>query len=124
MGKKLLKLILSGLLIFPALAVAQGLSGDMPNITPPTWGNAPNVMEVLNRVADGLFAILLVVTAIAIILAAYYFVTAAGEPDKVKKARDFVIYALVGLLVAFLAKGLVYLVATIVGVPVGFWDIF
>lgn len=124
MGKKLLKLILSGLLIFPALAAAQGLSGDMPNITPPTWGNAPNVMEVLNRVADGLFAILLVVTAIAIILAAYYFVTAAGEPDKVKKARDFVIYALVGLLVAFLAKGLVYLVATIVGVPVGFWDIF
>jgi phosphoglycerol transferase MdoB-like AlkP superfamily enzyme len=123
MGKKLLKLILSGLLISPALAAAQGF-GDMPYIEPPTWSNAPNVMEVLNRVADGLFAILLVVTAIAIILAAYYFVTAAGEPDKVKKARDFVIYALVGLLVAFLAKGLVYLVATIVGVPVGFWDIF
>jgi hypothetical protein len=124
MKKNLLKLALAGLLIAPALAAAQVPGVDMPGITPPSWSDPPNVMEVLDRIVDSLFAILLVVAAIAITVAAYYFVTASGEPDKVKKARDFVIYALVGVLLAFLAKGLIYLVANIVGVQVGFWGMF
>jgi hypothetical protein len=124
MKKNLLKLALAGLLIAPALAAAQVPGVDMPGITPPSCSDPPNVMEVLDRIVDSLFAILLVVAAIAITVAAYYFVTASGEPDKVKKARDFVIYALVGVLLAFLAKGLIYLVANIVGVQVGFWGMF
>jgi hypothetical protein len=42
------------------------------------------------------------------------FVTASGDPDKTKTARNFVLYALIGVLVGFAAKGLVMLVEKIV----------
>lgn len=101
--KKILASIVSvGLLAGPAIALAQRRA---PTV---------DVMRVLDSIADWLFSILLVIAAIAIIIAAYYFVTAAGDPDKTKKARDFVLYALIGVLVAFVAKGLVLLVERIV----------
>ncbi len=107
MRKTLLKLALLGSLILPMIVFAQG----EPTIDTP----APYVpvLPALERITNALFAILLIVAAIAITIAAYFFVTAAGEADKVKKARDFVLYALVGVLVAFLAKGLVLLIGQI-----------
>jgi phosphoglycerol transferase MdoB-like AlkP superfamily enzyme len=74
-----------------------------------------DVMEVLEQIVDWLFTILLVIAAISIIIAAYYFVTAAGNPETVSKARNFVLYALIGVAVAVASRGLVSLVRTIVG---------
>lgn len=105
MRKILLGLTLSSL-ILPIAVFAQNEIVEAPYV---------DVMTALDNITDALFSILLIVAAIAIILAAYFFVTAAGEADKVKKARDFVLYALVGVLVAFLAKGLVMLIAQILG---------
>lgn len=67
-------------------------------------------INALYSVRDWLFYILLTVAAIFIIVAAYHFVTAAGDPEKIKTARHFVLYALIGVLVAFMATGLVKLV--------------
>lgn len=105
MRKILLGLTLSSL-ILPIAVFAQNEIVEAPYV---------DVMSALDSITDALFSILLIVAAIAIILAAYFFVTAAGEADKVKKARDFVLYALVGVLIAFLAKGLVMLIAQILG---------
>jgi len=69
---------------------------------------------VLDRITNWLFSALLVIAAIFIIIAGYLFVTAMGDPDKTKTARNFVMWALIGVLVAFCAKGLVLLVDTIV----------
>ncbi len=73
------------------------------------------ITDLLDNVTNWLFSILLVTAAIFIIIAGFYFVTASGDPDKTKKARDFVLYALIGVLVGFAARGLVYLVGTIAG---------
>ena len=114
MKKALASLVLIGLLAVPAMASAGivglfGIGGNAPATAPET-----DVMVVLDSITDWLFAILLIVAAIAIIIAAYFFVTATGDPDRVKKARDFVLYALIGVLVALVAKGLVDLVGKIV----------
>jgi len=77
-----------------------------------------DVLPTLENILNWLFTILLIVAAIFIVVAAYFFVTAQGDPDQVKKARNFVLYALIGVLVAFLARGLVLLVGQIVGVPI------
>lgn len=91
--------------------------------TSPTEAPVVNVFEALISIMNWLFAILLVTAAIFLIIAGYFFVTAQGEPDKVKTARNFVMYAAIGVLIAFLAKGLVVLVGYIVGetieVPTG-----
>ena len=70
---------------------------------------APNVeFEGALRTIEGmLFNILMAAAVISIIIAAFLFITAAGDPEKIKKARLFVIYALVGVVVAILASGIV-----------------
>ncbi|MBZ9578046.1 hypothetical protein KJA13_03380 [Patescibacteria group bacterium] len=100
-------MILTSLLSIPVLALAQAQPGP---ITAPGWLTY-DVVDTLDSVTNYLFGFLLVIAAIAIIIAAYFFVTAAGDPDKTKRARDFVMYAVIGVLVAFLAKGLVMLVS-------------
>lgn len=108
MKKVTLILILVGLLVLPMICLAQRRA---PTV---------DVMQVLDRIVDWLFTILLIIAVIWLILAAYYFVTAQGDPDRISKARNMVLYALIGVLVAFAARGLVLLVEKIVGGGGGF----
>lgn len=103
MKKILLIGILFSLLCLPVSGMAVN---DVPNV---------NVMDALNRITNWIFAILLVFAAIMIIVSAFMFVTAAGNTEQVSKARDFVLYALIGVAVAIAARGMVSLVQKIVG---------
>lgn len=107
MKRVLLGLILFSQLLFPALVLGAEAP---PEVVPPV-----DVLVVLDRIVDWLFTILLIIAAIAIVVAAFYFITAAGDPERVAKARNFVLYALIGVVVAFVARGLVALVGRIVG---------
>ena len=117
MKKVLVSLTLISLLVVPAVVSAQDIwdlfgfrsGGTAPDEVPET-----DVMIILGSVLNWMFAILLIVAAIFIIIAAFMFVTASGDPDKTKTARNFVLYALIGVLVAFAARGLVELVRLIV----------
>jgi hypothetical protein len=98
-----------------AILLSSSLAGTALATTAPTTAPTIDIMEMLGRITDWLFAILLIIGAIWIIIAGYYFVTAQGDPDKTKTARNFVLYALIGVLIGFAAKGLVMLVGTIAG---------
>ena len=74
-----------------------------------------DVMAVLERIVNYLFSILLVIAAIFIVKAGITFVTAGGDPGKVETARNEVMYALIGVAVAILSRGLVAFLRTIVG---------
>jgi len=105
MKKVFLTAVLISLLIVPAVNV---LAQESPPYS-------LDVMVVLERIVDWLFSILLIFTAIMIVVAAFYFVTATGNPETVSKARNFVLYALIGVAVAVASRGLVALVRRIVG---------
>lgn len=104
--KKVYLITIASALVFPVVALATG--GGVPTL------QAVDVIEVLNNIVNWLFAILLVVAVIYLIIAGYYFVTSQGEPDKMSKARNMVLYALIGVLVAFVSKGLIELVRRVV----------
>jgi len=74
------------------------------------------VVNVLLNIADWIFIIFLVIASIFIIFAALQFVTSGGNPDAASQARIKVIYSIVGITVAFLARGLHVLVANVLGV--------
>ena len=114
MKKILLTAVLISFLIVPMVNVSAQFNwwGGGTAASPPS---TLNVMTVLERIVDWLFTILLVVAAIFIVIAAFYFVTASGNPETISKARNFVLYALVGVAVAVASRGLVTLVRTIVG---------
>lgn len=70
-----------------------------------SWGMGC-ILNTIYRVADLAFAILIAFAIIMILLAGYTFLTAGGAPEKVNKARDYILYALVGMIVAFLARAI------------------
>ena len=71
------------------------------------------VIDKVLTVGDYIFVAILVVAILIILIAAWTFLTAGGNPDKVTSARNYLIYALVGIAVAFLARVLVRVVAAI-----------
>ena len=107
MKKIIISSISVSLLALPLVILAQGgAPAEAPTV---------DIMRVLDNITNWLFAILLIVAAIFLIVAGYYFVTAQGDPDRIARARNMVLYALIGVLVGFVAKGLVVLVERVVG---------
>lgn len=60
------------------------------------------IYSVSNWVFIGVMSLVLIFICIGV----YYLVTAAGNADKVKKGKDFIMWAIVGAIVAALAKAL------------------
>ena len=56
----------------------------------------------------------LVATALVIVLAGFYFVTSAGDPAKVTKAKQMILYALIGLAIVLAAEGIVALMGKVI----------
>jgi len=113
MKKILLAPVLLSLLILPAFVLAQGPDEEIPDIIT----GPGDIILIIERVANWLFAILLAVALIFIIISAYQFLTSGGDPARVTQARQALMYALIGVGVAFLAKGLVMLVRFALGIP-------
>lgn len=102
MKKFILTVVSTSLAVLPTIGMAQQQQGGAPSV---------NVIEALESVTNWLFAILLIVAVIFLIIAGFYFIFAQGDPDKVSKARSMVLWSLVGVAVAVLARGLVILVS-------------
>jgi len=65
-----------------------------------------NLDEAVGRIVSPLFLVLVAISIIFIIFAAYTFVTSGGDPGKTETARATLIYAIIGIIVAFLALAL------------------
>ena len=115
MKKVVTGLMVSALLTVPVLALAQTAVPEAPTV---------DVILSLQNIINWLFGILLIVAVIFLLIAAYYFVSSQGDPEKVKTARNFVLYTLIGVAVAVAARGLVALIQVIVNTPGGFWGWF
>ena len=72
------------------------------------------VLNTMYNIADWFFVILVGVAGIFIIIGAMNLVMAAGSPDKVKSGRDYIMYAAIGLFVAFIARAIPGLVLMII----------
>lgn len=58
---------------------------------------------------------LAVVVVLLIVMGAFSIVTSAGDAEKLKKGRDYIIYALAGLAAALMAFALPYIIREIMG---------
>ena len=72
-------------------------------------------VAILIGITDWIFVFLLILAVLFIVLAAFQFVTAGGDPAAVGQARNKLIYAAVGVIVAALSKGLPIAIRSIVG---------
>ena len=70
----------------------------------PTAAASSDNLQNLLQIA---FGILAAVAVLMIVIAGLSFVSAEGDPQKVAKARNTIIYALIGLVVAVIAEAIV-----------------
>jgi hypothetical protein len=105
MKKKLLILIFLGLTP-PLLA-----SADIITITNPI--KATSFGELVGGLLNFLWWIAVALVPLMIVIAGFYFVTAAGDPSKVEKAKGIILYTVIGFFIILLARGFVELLQRI-----------
>ena len=115
--------IAASLLVFPLLSFAQS-TGKVNSIMPSANSaigdgmkvsmKGGSIIETVSLVANYVVGALLLLAVFYVLLAAYNYMTSGGEAEKIKKGRDYIMYAGIGVVVALLAKGIVSLVLSAV----------
>lgn len=65
------------------------------------------VLEVGEKIFNAVIGVVAVVAVGVVILGGYYYTASAGDVAKIKKARDTIIYGVIGLVIAILAFAIV-----------------
>lgn len=99
------------ILIFFALTLPLLASADIITITNPI--KATSFGELINGLLTFLWWIALALVPLMIVIAGFYFVTAAGDPAKVEKAKGIILYTVIGFIIILLARGFVELLKQI-----------
>ena len=97
MKKIILTLLLISILV-PLIGLATALPEPPPLIDP---------VDALTTIANVLFGILVLAAVIFIILGAFSLLTADGDETKIGTGRQKILYAIIAVVVAMLARGLV-----------------
>ena len=95
-------------LLLPVIALAVTLPGE------PT-GGLTNFTDIFTKVGSIVWPVAMGIAFIVFLIAGIMFMTAAGDPTKVATARNWVLYGVVGVVVAILAYSIVTIVSTTVG---------
>ena len=80
-----------------------GQSGTCSTGLPPVGAGSTELHHVLQVV----FGLVALISVLMIVIGGLKFVTSDGNPQNATKARETIIFAVVGLIVALLAEGLV-----------------
>lgn len=129
MKKVLSALVLSGLLVMPAVALAACdthgtesacINADCmwnPNTNKcqgTSIGGFADVIDLVEEIGNWIFAALLVVAVIFLIIAGFLWVTAGGNAEQTTRARQMLINALIGVAIALGARGLIAIVTDLI----------
>lgn len=77
---------------------------------------ACDFQELINIIINYIFWIAVVLAPLMILIAAFYLITAGGNPERVRTATRIIMYTLIGFAIILLAKGLVSLIINILGI--------
>ena len=83
------------------------------NCSTPDWGTIC-LLNSIARAFNWVFAILIAIVGIMVVIGAFSIITAGGAPEKVTTGRNYILYALIGLVVAFFAKAIPAIVASLI----------
>lgn len=74
------------------------------------------LFDTIYTISNWLFIIVTAVSFIFIIIGAFTIITAGGAPESATKGRNYILYAVIGLIVALAAKAIPALVRAILAV--------
>ncbi len=74
------------------------------------------LLQVVYNVTDWIFVFLVALATVFVILGAIFLLTAAGSPERIASGRNYIIYAMIGLALGFVAKAVPAIVKLITGI--------
>ncbi len=72
-----------------------------------------DVIIILENITSWLWRVFMIATVIAFLFAGFFYITAAGNPEKINRAHRMVLYGVIGVAVALLSGGMVALIQSI-----------
>jgi len=115
-AKKIVSLALLSLVFAPLLVLGEGNFMPEPSEQLGTGlgdqysFSDKSIVEVVETIGSYVIGILVIVAVFYVLWAAYTFITAAGDTEKITSARNRIMYAGIGIIVALLARGIIALV--------------
>lgn len=102
--------------VLGVIPVAFAQAGPLPLPTQvSSLQTSSNIISFICTVVfSWLFTIAILLSVVLVLIAAYRYLTSAGDPGKVKLATNTIIYAAIGIAVAMLARSLPFIVEQLV----------
>jgi len=107
--KTYLKIILSIFLfslLTPLFAKAITFENPFKNVT---------FEKLIENIIKFIFWVAMAIAPIMVIVAAFYFLTSGGDPEKIRTAKRIIFWTFIGLIIVFLAKGIIAVIGQLLG---------
>jgi len=100
-----------------AILLAQAQLQQPPVTAPSNINNINQILSAANicTIINWVFWFIIIFAIIFTLIAAFRYLTAAGDPEKVKRAGATLLYVVIAVVVALIAKGLPLLVSSFIG---------
>ena len=122
---KLIKFLsIASLLIPISFVSAQGIFGGDQGIGGPCSSAGgisgeidafEDVLCVMDTIADWMFTLLLALSTIFFLYAAFLYMNSGNEPSNLEKARHQLLYGAIALAIGMLSKGIAFVIAELLG---------
>jgi hypothetical protein len=117
-----MKLVIGGLsflfvVVFIPTVLAQPVDPFTltPSDKPPVvFQNYTGAISIVARIASWLLYLVIALAVIFIIYAGFLYLTSGGDEKKTKAAKDYILFAVVGIVIALTARGIVMLIQTLI----------
>jgi len=81
----------------------------------PPWVGVGEVKDIVDAIFDFIFWVALIIVPLIVLVAAFMFVTAAGNAERINTAKRLILYTAIGLGVIILARVLIGVIREIFG---------
>ncbi|MBN2197797.1 hypothetical protein JW698_01200 [Candidatus Wolfebacteria bacterium] len=108
-----------GVLGLSSVALGQAPEANIPGVSnkyvgPSTVGG---IVEIIRNVVRWVYILFFILAVLFILFAAFTYLTAGGDTEKVEKAKNQIIYAAVAIAVALLAVGFEIIIRSFLANP-------
>ena len=111
--KKILAIL--GILLISLISFQTVFAQDFA-IENPLGENASTIPALIDRITHFIFLVGVAIAPVMILVAAFYFMTARGDPDQVSKAGKIIVWTLVGVAIIYMSDILMTVIRNALGV--------
>ncbi len=94
--------LLSAALLLTLVSIVHGQTVTLPN----PLGGTNSIMDILNKILDALIIFAAPVVTVVVVWAGFMFLRVGEDPENITRAKNTIIYAVVGYGIILIAKGI------------------